>query len=210
MLALSHNEKNTTTCRAVTARRGKYLFALADFGSARLIGQHGLARRGPMAHASEGELEALPVDGEKDGPIPPRQLPRFVRRAVVAIGVIAAFGAGWLAHDHYTSDRLVLLNPCPVPRTVRFFDALRRAHFSGQAVRPDALLPLVRTEARSSKPVFVLRVPPESRTELSRKYHISPGWSFDVAFADNAHVGHLVSKGEVSLGVLSVPLCEQV
>jgi hypothetical protein len=66
----------------------------------------------------------------------------------------------------------------------------------------------VRTEG-SSKPVFVLQVPPESRTELSTKYHISTGWSFDVAIGENGHVGHLVSKGELSLGVLSVPLCEQ-
>jgi hypothetical protein len=161
-----------------------------------------------MAHASGGELEVLSVDGAEDLPIPPRPPRRFVWRAAVAISLIAAFGAGWFANDQYTSDRLVLLNPCPVPRTVRFFDSVPQAPFRGQRVRPDALLPLVRAEGRSSKPVFVLWVPPESRTELSRKYHVTPGWSFDVAIDQNAHVGHLVSKGELSLGVLSVPLCE--
>src|SRR5207247_2157532 len=142
-------------------------------------------RRAATAPASESELEVLPVEGDKDVPVPPRHSRRLLRWAAVAAGVTAAFGAGWLAKDHYSSSRLVLLNPCAVPRTVRFFDSLRHAPRRGQGLRPDVLLPLVETETRSSKPVFVLRVPPESRTELSRKYGISPGWSFDVAVAEN-------------------------
>ena len=145
-----------------------------------------LVRRvGDGPRISESELEPLPIEGESGVPIPPRQSRRLLGWAALAIGLITAFGAGWLANEHQASVHLALLNPCPVPRTVRFFDSLK-----------------------SSNPVFVLRVPRESRTELSTKYSISPSWSFDVAVSDNSRVQVLVREGDLALGVLAVPLCE--